>query len=74
MKAEYAYIGIKSCGCCIAATVDDSEHREDVASDLHEYIKAGYHVDRVKIEDARIRLQMCKHGKPTEQELLTFSS
>lgn len=65
MKAEYAYIGIKPCGCCVAATVDDPEHKADVASDVQEFIESGFHVERVKIEDARIRLQQCKHGKGT---------
>ena len=63
MKAEYAYIGIKSCGCCIAATVYDPKYMKEVAEDLAEFVESGLHIERVKIEDARIRLQQCTHGK-----------
>lgn len=65
MKAEYAYIGIKTCGCCVAATVDDPDHKDEVANDVQEFIASGFHVERVKIEDARIRLQQCNHGQGT---------
>ena len=63
MKPEYAYIGIKSCGCCVAATVDDPKYRDEVAKDISEFIKSGYYVERVKIDDAKIKLSRCIHDK-----------
>lgn len=72
MKAEYAYIGIKSCGCCVAATVDDPQHMKEVAEDLAEFVESGLHVERVKIEDARLRLEQCIHGKELTLPLISF--
>ncbi len=54
--STHAYIGIKPCGCCVAAVVDNPEHLADVASDVQEFIKAGLKVDRVTIGQARVLL------------------
>lgn len=67
-ESTHAYIGLASCGCCVAATVDnawiDAEHTKLVADDVSEFITGGLHIERVTIEEARERFggHKCKES------------
>src|SRR5690606_17356187 len=58
-----AYIGRKSCGCVVAACIDDKSHPEDTAEDLARFVKSGYAVERVTSERASQMIGKCKCGK-----------
>lgn len=57
----YAYVGIKDCGCIVAAAVDVKAHSKDVAKSVADFIKDGLKVERVTVEEAREKLRRCKH-------------
>ena len=57
-----AYIGRRNCGCVVAVSVDTPFYRRDVAKDLAEFIRRGYTVERVTVEQAKQMLQPhCEH-------------
>ena len=60
-EARFAYIGIKDCGCTVAVTVDTPEDKTSVAQDVSDFVKCGYTVQRVSVDEARARLQCCIH-------------
>ncbi len=56
------YIGRKSCGCVVAATVDEPQYREDVAKDIADWLRSGLTIERVTVEYARQNLNFsCPH-------------
>jgi len=57
--SEYCYIGRKSCGCVVAACCDQGD--ENTASDVADFIKSGYTIERIKTDEARVMLTSCKH-------------
>ena len=64
-EATHAYIGVKECGCVVAAVVDLPEHLTDTAKTLVSWSrqKRPLRPERIPIEEARTRLQRCTHGK-----------
>ena len=56
-----AYIGRKTCGCLVFATVDDPKHRKEVAKDVAEAIAAGLAIDRVTCDYVRKNFSRCEH-------------
>ena len=54
------YIGIKECGCVVAACVDNPEHKKDTAKNISDWIKDGWTTERIPVEDTRNRLSSCK--------------
>lgn len=64
---DYCYIGAKKCGCVVAATVDNEANAAFVADDVAEFIRSGYTVSRVPIDEARTRLTGCKHSNVNQQ-------
>lgn len=56
-----SYIAKKSCGCIIAACVDEPKYNKETAKDLASWIKKGYTIERVKTEFARLNLARCNH-------------
>ena len=58
MIVTHCYIGIKKCGCVVAAVID--EGNKHTAESVAEFIEDGYTIERVKTEDARNRLMACK--------------
>lgn len=61
-KETHAYIGIAPCGCVQGATVDGPDHKREVSKDVAGFLKWGT-VERVSIENARVRLCFESHGK-----------
>lgn len=59
MPLEYAYIGIKQCGCVVRASCYTETDRKQTALDVQQYVLDGLIVERVTIEDARLRLKKC---------------
>lgn len=62
-KEPRAYIAKKSCGCIVAATVDDPEHKEDVAKNVSDWIKDGLSIERVTCETVRQSKLGCHCGQ-----------
>ena len=54
-----AYIARKSCGCMVAAAVDEPDHREDTANEIAEWIRAGLTVERVTVDYVRANWRTC---------------
>lgn len=50
---EFAYIGTKSCGCTVAAVVDNPKHSKDVANAVSKFIRGGLKIERVSVERVR---------------------
>jgi len=61
-KHTHAYAGFTSCGCMVAAVVDDGQEGH-CAGDVAEFIRDGLRVERVTIERARAELKRCTHGQ-----------
>ena len=57
---EYAYIGIKSCGCVVSAAVDMPAYKKETAKFVAAEIKFGHTIERVTVDEARERLSSCK--------------
>ena len=53
VKNTHAYIAKAPCGCIVAAVVDSSEHKKDVAKDIASFLKDGLAIERHLIEDVR---------------------
>jgi hypothetical protein len=58
MAESMAYIGKKSCGCIVAACVDNPEHKREIARNLAEWIRDGLTIERVTCDFVR----NCKFG------------
>lgn len=67
------YVGIKACGCAVAAAVDNPEHFKDTAKTVAAWIRDGLTVERKPVEWVRENLRSCKH-KPEAagQEVLSL--
>jgi hypothetical protein len=58
-ERRYAYVGIRPCGCCVAACVDvDPKRSAKFTGDL---IRRGYTVERHPTEWVRENLRQCDH-------------
>ena len=65
-----AYVGIKACGCAVAAKVDDptdSDYKKAMSRFLREMITDGLTVERKSVEWCRENLLRCKHDSPKVQ-------
>ena len=76
MSDIMCYIGIKKCGCVVAACVDNPEHKKDIAKNISDWVKDGLTIERISVEDARNRLSCCKcdEVQATKQEDLFNAS
>lgn len=57
-----AYIGRKSCGCIVAATVDDPIFKKDTAKFVAKLLRDGLFVERVSCQFVRDNMKMCNCG------------
>lgn len=57
---QMAYVGIKSCGCVVAATVDNPAHQKEVAKDVATFIKEGLTIERKTCAWVRENFEGCK--------------
>lgn len=59
------YVGVKSCGCMVAATVDDGVNPKQIRKDVSEFMKAGCTIQRYPVWYVREHLMRCPHrAKP----------
>lgn len=56
------YVGVKKCGCTVAATVDTPDNQKYVPKDLKNFANSGLTIKRIPIEEARRILRKCKCG------------
>lgn len=58
-----AYVGVLSYGCCVAASVDNPEHKnkKDVAKFVADCIRDSMTVERQSVTWARENLRRCTH-------------
>ncbi len=59
MSESMTYIAKKSCGCVVAAAVDDPKHHDDVAKLVASCIRDGYVIERVTTEECRLAKWAC---------------
>jgi hypothetical protein len=57
--ATHCYIGIKPCGCTVAACADYPDWKDDTAEAVADYIKSGYRVERIETRSAKLRICNC---------------
>jgi NADPH:quinone reductase-like Zn-dependent oxidoreductase len=55
------YVGIKNCGCMVAAMVDNPEHKKDTAKEIAKWIREGLTIERVTAEYVRENFKKCNH-------------
>jgi hypothetical protein len=67
----YSYVARKSCGCMVAAVVDDAAHKRDVAREMAAWVRDGLTVERVTHDVVRAEFvgRKCPH---VEQQLSLF--
>ena len=66
-----SYVGIKPCGCAVAAVVDRPEWAKDTAKDVARWVRDGLRVERWSVERVRAELRECVHKtRPAEQGAL----
>ena len=54
-----SYVGRKTCGCIVAAIIDDPDHRKEVAKEIAAWIKDGLTVERVTNDYVREHFRRC---------------
>lgn len=59
-RREFVYLGLKSCGCGVAACVDDPTNVEDLAEAIAEFMREGLIIERVPMDDFPSRFKGCK--------------
>jgi len=62
MKKE-AFIAICKCGGIVMACVDDSNDCKDTAKEVAKFIRRGYEIKKVPVEDVRTAKFCNNHGK-----------
>ena len=72
MSERMAYIGIcQKCGAAYFAAVIDPRWTKDTAKQVAQVIRRGDAIERISVENARVRLQRCMcHEKPPPPEPL----
>jgi hypothetical protein len=69
MNEKYAYIGRKrECKCAVAIIVDQPEYRRDVAKQVAEFIRDGYVVEYVDLEQGIQLVHSCPHRTPVANQ------
>ena len=64
MSGHMAYVGVKVCGCAVAAKVDDpseADYRKEMPRFLREMIQDGLKIERHSVEWCRANLLRCQH-------------
>lgn len=62
------YVGIRPCGCVVAATVDDPDDAKTVAQDVAGFLRSGLKVEPMDTEEVRKRLRGCPHHHGGSQQ------
>ena len=58
----FAYVGVKECGCTVAAVADYGDRRH-VGKSVDQFIRRHLAVERVTVAEARARIGRCKHSQ-----------
>jgi hypothetical protein len=53
MSATHCYVGHADCGCLVSVVVDDPEYKKDTAKSVAQFIRSGYAVTRITLEEFR---------------------
>ena len=61
-EPRYAYVGIKPCGCWVAACMDD-ENVWETSRFVADLIASGMHVERHEAEAVRENFRRCRCGE-----------
>lgn len=57
-----AYIGREAdCGCVTCVTIDNPDHKREVAKDVAQWVRWGMTVERVAADEARQMFTSCPH-------------
>lgn len=68
---KMSYIARKPCGCIVMATIDNLEHRRDVAKEVAKAIRQGYIIERVTADYVRENWLCYQHeGEHIQKEVL----
>jgi hypothetical protein len=51
--SDFAYVAIHECGRIVAASVDDPDHKREVARDIGGWIRRGEAVERLPLDQVR---------------------
>lgn len=73
MNEVMCYVARKSCGCIIAATVDEPDMQKENAKEVARWMRKGFTVDRVTVQHVRDNFEgrYCPHEpEPPEQTQL----
>ncbi len=62
-----ALVGLKDCGCLVAAMVDEPKYRRHNAGEVAALMRQGYTIERVTVEQARA-LPWCRSGGACEHD------
>mgnify|MGYP001566260858 CR=1 FL=1 len=72
MPDEFAYVGIKPCGCMVFAMVDTPGREKDIAKEVARCIRDGLKVERLPVERVRQEFKRCKCSISKETSQLSF--
>lgn len=68
------YLDRKRCGCVVGVTVDNPEHRTDVARFIADAVRRGGTVEHAKLETVREGLRLgCWHCDRCRAEMLAIA-
>jgi len=57
------YVGIKDCGCAVAAMVINSEHKKENAKEIAKWIREGLTIERKSVQWVNENFKRCIHVK-----------
>lgn len=64
------YVGMKACGCCVAAAVDKPEWAKETAKTVAKWMRDGLTIERKTVQWSRENLTVCEHK--AEQKALAL--
>ena len=63
MSEQMCYVGLKACGCAVAAAVDRPDLAEDNAKHVAKWMRDGLTIERKPVEWVRENLMRCTHSE-----------
>lgn len=69
---EPCYVGFKPCGCAVGAIVPRLCSNRDLMYRLVPWVRRGYVIERVSLDQAREMLQRCPHEPRLAQQAELF--
>jgi hypothetical protein len=62
-ERKMCYVGLKACGCAVAAAVDLPDLAKDNAKCIAKWMRDGLTIERKPVEWVRENLMRCTHAK-----------